>query len=404
MLREKKHVKFDQKKDDFVKPELFHGMYNKIYYTKQVHTGISVIHDKASSYDLQGNVVDDDDPASFGIPTRFQCLHPEKVIMVDETGNSTNQVKNGHRGGQKFLTTRKGKTRERYSTKYYHFTVLPFVEATGEPVMCAVVVAKKGPLTMEEIIGLNAMAQLDEQDELDMEDIDDKFCDVKDKVFPYGPTVTYNGKKVPCYVTSTENGSITTEELTLMLKYMDERGVIDQSDGIDQMIIVDGHSSRMMGLFLDYVNYPKHLWSSMLGIPYDTHLWQVGDSAEMNGTFKISMTKRKRWLRQQKADFGLKQTIEKTYIILLLTLAWVEIFAIVVNKKKACAERGWNPLNLALMDHDDLQVGHMTEVECAVSRAAMLAFNAGQAMVYPKTLNMEKGFQKQLLTEWWRQC
>jgi hypothetical protein len=26
MLREKKHVKFDQNKDDFVKPELFHGM------------------------------------------------------------------------------------------------------------------------------------------------------------------------------------------------------------------------------------------------------------------------------------------------------------------------------------------------------------------------------------------
>jgi hypothetical protein len=55
------------------------------------------------------------------------------------------------------------------------------------------------------------MAQLDEQDELDMEDIDYKFCDGKYKVFPYGPTVTYNGKKVPCYVKSIENGIITTE-------------------------------------------------------------------------------------------------------------------------------------------------------------------------------------------------
>jgi hypothetical protein len=66
-------------------------------------------------------------------------------------------------------------------------------------------------LALEERSGFNAMAQLYERDELDMEEIDDRFCDVKDKVFPYGPTVTYNGKKVPCYVTSTENGSITAE-------------------------------------------------------------------------------------------------------------------------------------------------------------------------------------------------
>jgi hypothetical protein len=47
MLRGNKHVKFDQKKDDFVKPELFHGMYNQIY-AKQVRAGISVMHDKES--------------------------------------------------------------------------------------------------------------------------------------------------------------------------------------------------------------------------------------------------------------------------------------------------------------------------------------------------------------------
>jgi hypothetical protein len=85
-----------------------------------------------------------------------------------------------------------------------------------------VIVTKQGPLAMEEISGSNAVTQLDEQDEIYMEEIDDKLCDGKDRVFPYGPTVAYNGKKVPCYVTSTEKCSIITEELTLMLKYMDE--------------------------------------------------------------------------------------------------------------------------------------------------------------------------------------
>jgi hypothetical protein len=44
-----------------------------------------------------------------------------------------------------------------------------------------------------------------------------------------------------------------------MIIYMDERGVIDQSDGIDPMIILDGHISRMMGTFLDYTNHPEHI-------------------------------------------------------------------------------------------------------------------------------------------------
>jgi hypothetical protein len=230
--------------------------------------------------------------------------------------------------------------------------------------MCAVVVAKKGPLTMEERIGFNAMAQMDEQDELDMGNIDkERFCNGKYKVFPYGPTMTYNGKQVSCYVTPTENGSITSEELTLTLKWMDDREVFYVSEGVDPMLIVDGHSSRIMEPFLEYVNKPAHRLSSMLGIPYGTRLWQVGDSAQKNGALKIAITKWKRWLRQQKADLGLKQTIENHDIMILLDWAWKEICALVANNKKAVADHGWNPLNFAVMECDDLKEGHLTEVK-----------------------------------------
>jgi hypothetical protein len=130
-----------------------------------------------------------------------------------------------------------------------------------------------------------------------------------------------------------ESGSITTEELTLMLEYRDELGLIDRSDGIYTMIILDVHISRMMGPFLEYVNNPKHRRSAILGIPYGTHLWQVGDSVDKNGAFKIAMTKWKLWLRQQKEKDGLKQTIDKTDIRMLLTLVWADSFAIVENDK-----------------------------------------------------------------------
>jgi hypothetical protein len=255
-------------------------------------------------------------------------------------------------------------------------------------------------LIMEEKIGYNAMALMDEQDELDMRNIDTYFfCNGKDKVFPYGPTMNYNGKQVSCYVTSTENGSITGEELTLMLKWMDDLEIFEQSDSVDPMFIVDGHISRMMGPFLEYVNDPVHRWSAMLGIPYVTNLWQVGDSAQMNGAFKISMTKWKRWLRQQKADFGLKQSIEKHAIMLLFTLAWKKSFALVANNKKACDDRSWNPLNFALMEHDDMKEGHRTEVECSVSHTSMLAFNTGQALVEHATLNKREGFSKTIVNQ-----
>jgi hypothetical protein len=69
MLRQKKHANCDQKKDDFVKPEFFQGMYYYIY-TNHVGTGIYIQHKEARYCDLRGNVVDNDDSADVGFPTK----------------------------------------------------------------------------------------------------------------------------------------------------------------------------------------------------------------------------------------------------------------------------------------------------------------------------------------------
>jgi hypothetical protein len=111
-------------------------------------------------YERRGNAIENDDPADVGLPTKYQCLHPERVIVVDDTGENTNQAKNGNRGRQRLITALHGKAREWRSTNDYKFTVLPFTMATGEPIMCDVSVAKNRPLAMEERIGTNAMVQL----------------------------------------------------------------------------------------------------------------------------------------------------------------------------------------------------------------------------------------------------
>jgi hypothetical protein len=49
------------------------------------------------------------------------------------------------------------------------------------------------------------------------------------------------------------------------------------------------------------------------------------------------------------------------------------------------------------MEHEDLKEGARTEVECAASWAAILAFNSGTALVDPVTLNMDEGFSETIV-------
>jgi hypothetical protein len=85
--------------------------------------------------------------------------------------------------------------------------------------------------------------------------------------------------------------------------------------------------------------------------------------------------------------------------MLLLTLAWKESFALVANNKNACSDHGWNPLHFAFMEHDDLKERHRTEVKCAISHTAMLAFNDGQALIDSETLNIREGFSKPIVNQ-----
>ena len=58
------------------------------------------------------------------------------------------------------------------------------------------------------------------------------------------------------------------------------------------MIFLDGYDSRLGLPFLNYINNPDHKWFVSLGVPYATLYWKVGDSAELNGKFKMLKDKR----------------------------------------------------------------------------------------------------------------
>jgi hypothetical protein len=44
-------------------------------------------------------------------------------------------------------------------------------------------------------------------------------------------------------------------------------------------VLLDGHQSRFDEVFLRYINDPAHKWVVAIGVPYGTHIWQVGDSS-----------------------------------------------------------------------------------------------------------------------------
>ncbi len=101
------------------------------------------------------------------------------------------------------------------ATKDLHFTVLPFISGTGEPVLCAIIF--KSEQNISEIpvnwkMGIDIM----------VEDADDIKVVAKG-----GPTCTYHGKEIPCFYGTSPKASITSQLLADMLKYLGGLGIYD---------------------------------------------------------------------------------------------------------------------------------------------------------------------------------
>lgn len=100
-----------------------------------------------------------------------------------------------------------------------------------------------------------------------------------------------------------------------------------------------------------------------IGVPYGTSYWQVGDSAEQNGCFKMGTYKAKEALLRHHEDGMLGHLgIQPSDIITVVNEAWKGSFARVETNKKAIAERGWFPYNRNVLLHKDI-LATMTENE-----------------------------------------
>jgi len=337
--------------------------------------------------DVDGNKVDSEELA-FGCKVAIEILHPNHFVMGDETGCNTNMKTDGHVGGKKHLgeAGSKGSNKRAIATDM-HFTVLPFTNALGAPVLCAVIFAsdnKDGKIKSDWITGIDITVDAMNGDSA-VEFVTNNTG--TGKCLPRGPTCVVNGINVPCYVCCSPHGGITGSLLTDMLRCMDELQLFPRTNDLLPFLLMDGHGSRFELEFLQCINNKDHEWSVCIGVPHGTHLWQVGDAASMNGAFKIGITKAKEELMSAKEKRFMSAKFLPTDRIPIVNKAWAKSFANVAFGRKALVERGWNPLNRALLKNKevmDTRLEAEANNEDALSiltRVAAVAAASGNAVI-----------------------
>jgi len=339
LIAAKKAVKFDTKRAEWCTYSNLEEMYNEIY-SHLVTSGLAVKHDEAVWRNAAGEVVLCEEDAC-GMKSCFELIHPEWLVFVDEVGSNTSQAKDGAVGGQTYLCTKDGRPQQRAATKDCHFTILGFTAASGDPIMCAIIFAAK-TMKSEWVLGFDPFVEWIGEENNVEENMGEG------KAMPGGPQVMFRGKNVPCFCCNSENGSITGDLLKEMLAAIDRLEVFDREEaGLNPFLLLDGHGSRFELDFLNYINEDETKWECCIGLPYGTSYWQVGDSSEQNGCFKMALTKAKQELVTKKNDAGLEFAINRTDIVGLVQQAWNASFARVKTNIKATASRGWGPKALS---------------------------------------------------------
>ena len=342
LLDSKRGAKYELDRAKWTTYANFHQMYAHIY-AELVDAMLATILDSPEWQDLNGNRCEESE--AFGCKVTHTLTHPEMCIVMDEVGGNTSQKGDGHIGGELLVCGKGMVPQKRVNIKDKHFTLLGLTSLNGDAVMCVIIFAGKREQAVVET-GMDVFAP--EEGDVRDEDFFKKNSGANKK-FPGGPTCTFQGKQIPCLTRWSPKGSITAEILIDILSTLDHYGVFERSQGQKPFLLLDGHGSRFASSFLKYIMHPDHPWAVCIGVPYGTALWQVGDSSEQNGAYKIALARAKEDLIQKKTEKMMKLTIEPYEIIPLVNTAWAKLFARAVSNKKAIADCGWYPLNHDLL-------------------------------------------------------
>lgn len=132
--------------------------------------------------------------------------------------------------------------------------------------------------------------------------------------------------------------------------------LFDQSSGKKPFFLLDDHNSCLSKPFVTYIRDIEHEWCVCFGTPYATNLWQVGNSEEQNGSYKMSMTRYKdEIIRKKLTKKWARPCFEDTDIVVAVGKAWKDSFGQKHTNKLAISSHGWDPYNQNLLLHKDIR-------------------------------------------------
>jgi len=339
----KRGQKYELNRQNWTTYNNFVQMYDHII-DEMMDAGLAVELDEPVWMNRKGEICPEEE--AFGCKVHHKIIHPELCFCGDEVGGNISMKGDGHHGGELLLAEKGTIAQRKASTRNRKFTLIGLTSFTGKPIMCVIIIEGKLPNGSIE-------AGVDIRIQPNGKSTDKDFIfnnSGKGKHFPGGPECVYRGKTVPALARWHESASITSEILVDMLKTIDEMELINRNNDAKPLVLLDGHRSRLELPFLKYVNTPQDHWIACIGVPYGTALWQVGDSKEQNGSFNMAITKAKQNLLELKDSIGLQNDgMVDTDLMPLINEAWEKSFARVDKNRNAIADRGWNPLNKALL-------------------------------------------------------
>lgn len=331
----------------------FTKMYDQTFDT-MIKSGNAELLPEPIHVDKDGNEVENIFEG-YGHAVTIKITHPENIFVMDETGDNTHGKDDKNSGGQKIVAPTGVVPKEEVGVKDSHFTVVPIHNLCEELVMI-VIIFKGEQLKLSWCFGLDVFAE------------EEGFG--PGKRYPGGPSITVNGKEVPCFYAASKKASMTSTILTAVFEEMDHRGITTRTDHMTPMAIVDGHCSRLGLDFVGYINgvdledksistveqieNAEPRWLVSFGVPYGTSDWQIHDDHAMNGTFKGHLYEEKSELTRKKRAAGLDGEMEKHEIVLVVGKAAQKSFAVTQYAKSATAACGWNPPTKAPLDNPEI--------------------------------------------------
>jgi hypothetical protein len=315
------------------------NMYDYIYECMQT-TGIARKLDTPLLMNRQREIVTSD---PFGEPVEHELIYPDRLLFLDATGYSTSKT-DGQVAGNTYIGDIGGSVNITAATYDVNFTVLPMSNGVGQPVLCILVFqTDKTAVQAKWSTGIDSMVPIADYTADDVAFLRNNSG--PGKMFPSGPVCNVAGKSIPCYVTASPSGVITSQMLADVLKYLDDFDVFPRATGPRPFVVLDGYTSVLGEPLRKYINYPDHKWTVCVGNPDTTDEYVP----EMNGSFKAAMATAKEELVRHKLEHHEAVRVCATDVVPLVNKAWASSFGDAEKGLNALAGRGWNPLNRALL-------------------------------------------------------